>query len=275
MSRVPPRRPRKGNLPLPYRIGVPAFRPIVSLFMKPRLQGTENLPLEGPFILAPNHMANIDPFTMGYCMADMGYHVRFMAKDSLFRVPLLGWVLSKWGMIPVKRESADAANSLIHAETALEQGEVVGFYFEGTLTRDPAFWPMKGKTGLARLALDTRVPIIPVVQWGAQDVMDRYVLAKIRWRRPKLYIRVLPELDYSDIEGSSQNRDGVLELTQRLQSTLMEQSGNLRGQVPPEEPWDSKAHGGPGDKILKPFSKWRRQLAKRTRRQDILAADPS
>lgn len=255
-----------------YRLGVPGFRPLVSAFLRAQVQNPENLPLEGPFILAPNHMSNIDPFVMGYFMAQQGYHVRFMAKDSLFRIPVLGWILAQWGMIPVKRNSKEAANSLVYAQEALENGEIVGFYFEGTLTLDPAYWPMRGKTGLARLAMDTRVPIVPVVQWGAQDVLDRYLFGGFFRRRPKVTIRVLPELDYSDIEGDSKNHEGVFEITQRLQKTLEQASGDLRGQLPPKSPWDPKEYPVSKELTEKPFARWRKQLAKSAKRQDILPA---
>lgn len=268
-------RPRKGNVRGMYRFGYEVLRPVVNSLAKTHWDGLENLPSEGPFILAPNHMSNFDPISMGYFMADMGYEVRFLAKDSLFGVPVVGPFFRWWGMIPVVRGSSHATDSLKYARKALEEGDVVGIYFEGTLTRDPAFWPMKGKTGLARLALDTRVPVIPVVQWGAQDVMDRYSGLSLRRKRPGLFIKVLPEIDYSDLEGDSTNHEAVRELTARLQDTLGEASELLRGQKRPLAPWNTAEHNnGPAKAELKSFSKWRRQLAKANRRADILAAEP-
>lgn len=267
-------RPRRGNLHGMYKFGFYVVSPLVNALSKPHWSGVENLPSEGAFILAPNHMSNFDPVSMGYFMADNGYEVRFMAKHTLFKVPVIGPFFRWWGMIPVLRQSAEATDALIHAREALEAGDVVGIYFEGTLTRDPAFWPMKGKTGLARLALDTRVPVVPVVQWGAQDVMDRYAGLACRRRRPGLFIRVLPPIDYSDIEGDSSNREGVRELTARLQTALEEGSGELRGEVPPRIPWDMKAEGGPAKEELTVFSKWRQSLARKVGRQDILPANP-
>lgn len=258
-----------------YRLGQIALWPVVHGLARTHWSGGENLPEKGPFILAPNHISEFDPVAMGFAMAHYGHEVRFLAKDSVFKVPVVGPFMRWWGMIPVERQSASAGDALVHARAALEQGDVVGIYFEGTLTRDPAFWPMKGKTGLARLAMDLRVPVIPVVQWGAQDVMDRYALPAVFQKRPGLYIRVLPELDYSDIPGTSENHDGVRELTRRLQDTLERESGRLRQQVPPAIPWDMKQHDGPGKPELKRFSKWRKQLRKTVRRQDILPATPS
>lgn len=274
MSKHPTARPRKGNIRGLYKFGFAVLTPVVRALTIPVWHDVHNLPADGPFILAPNHMSNFDPVSMGYFMADNGFEVRFLAKDSLFRVPVVGPFMRKWGMIPVVRQSSEAGDALIHARDALVKGDVVGIYFEGTLTRDPSFWPMKGKTGLARLAMDLRVPIVPVVQWGAQDVMDRYVGFSLFNRRPKLHIKVLPELDFADIPGDSENHEGVRELTQRLQDVLENGSGELRREVPPTTPWDMKLHDGPGKKGLKALSKWRRQLRRRVHRQDILPADP-
>ena len=267
-------RPRKGNVRGMYHFAYFFFKAAVDTLSVTHWDGVENLPEDGAFIVAPNHMSNFDPVSMGYFLADNGYQVRYLAKDSLFRTPVVGKFFRWWGMIPVVRESVQATDALIHAREALDEGGVVGIYFEGTLTRDPAFWPMKGKTGLARLALDTRVPVVPIVQWGAQDVMDRYVGLSWPWPRKKLLIQVLPPIDYSDIEGDSTNREGVRELTARLQAALENGSQALRGQLQPEEPWNMKEHDGPSKEQLATFSRWRRSLARANRRQDILPAVP-
>lgn len=274
MRVVMPLRPYRGNLRTAYRILLPVMWPLVSYLAKSRLQNLENLPKEGAFILAPNHLSNADPFLMGYLMADAGYEISFMAKDSLFHVPVLGWILKAWGMIPVVRNSSAAADSLVHARDVLERGGVVGFYFEGTLTQDPAYWPMKGKTGLARLALDTRVPVIPVVQWGAQDIVNRFLECRPFAKRPELFIRALPALDYSDLPGNSDDHESVTALTQRLQKALEEGSAALREELAPKTPWDRKINEKRNPRKSKPFAKWRRQLARAAKRQDILPASP-
>lgn len=257
-----------------YRFGFGFFRPIMAALTRHHWRGVENLPLEGGFILAPNHMSNFDPVQMGYFIAAQGYETRFLAKASLFSVPVVGPFMKKWGMIPVLRASKEATDSLIHARTALEAGDVVGIYFEGTLTRDPSYWPMKGKTGAARLALDTGVPIVPVVQWGPQDVMERYSPG-IRMKKTDVYVKILPPLDLSDIHAtSSKDHEAVREVTRRLQDALEEGSALLRGEIPPKAPWDRAGEGDVEKKTLKSFSKWRRKLAKANKSQDVLAAHP-
>lgn len=254
-------------------MGFAALRPVMAMLTKRHWIGEHNLPTEGGFILAPNHMSNFDPVSMGFFMAAHGYEIRFLAKAELFRVPLIGPFMKWWGMVPVVRQSSQATDSLVHAREALSKGDPVGIYFEGTLTRDPAFWAMKGKTGTARLALDTSVPIVPVVQWGAQDVMDRYS-PKIRLRRTSMYICVLPPLDLSDIAADSSDHEAVREVTRRLQEALETGLSTLRNQIPPRTPWDPKAQGGPSKDQLKKLAAWRIHLAKAAKVQDVLPARP-
>ena len=122
-----------------------------------------------------NHISYADPFTFGHFMYDNGYLPRFLTKDSLFRIPLLGRVVSGAQQIPVFRETADAGTRHHAAAVdAVQRGECVAIYPEGTLTRDPDLWPMRGKTGAARIALATGCPIIPVAQWGAQRILPPY-----------------------------------------------------------------------------------------------------
>ncbi len=265
---------RKGNIRGMYRFGYELGKVGINLVSRPQWGGLQNLPESGPFIVAPNHISNVDPPLMGYFLADNGIEIRFLAKESLFRVPVVGPFLRWWGMIPVVRDSAEAGDSLKYARAALDEGDVVGIYFEGTLTRDPAFWPMKGKTGLARLALDTRVPVVPIIQWGAQDVMDRYAPFIPKLHRPKLLINVLPPIDYSDIEGDSSNWEGVRELTRRLQNALEEGAATMRAEEAPATPWNMRAEDGPAKPQLKKLSRWRRNLAKVNRVQDVLPANP-
>ena len=258
-----------------YRFIYTVFGPGLRVLLNPEWKGIENLPTEGGFVLAPNHVSNFDPVNMGYFMAAQGYETRFLAKESLFTVPGMGSFMKRWGMIPVLRGTGAATNALIHAEESLRSGDVVGIYFEGTLTKDPSFWPMKGKTGTARLVLDTKVPLVPVVQWGPQTILDRYSAVFRIFRHTRAYVRVLEPIDYSDLADSdSSNWEAVQELTQRLQDALETGLGNLRGEIPPDEVWDPDELG-PDKEALKNLAKWRSNLAKSSKRKEILPAKPS
>lgn len=123
--------------------------PLTGLIAKIEITGAEHLPMEGPYVLAPNHYSEFDPVIIAVATWRMGRAPRFMAKESLFRVPVLGWLLRATGMIPVARaSSASAAKQTIgQAEALVEHGRGVVVYPEGSLTRDPDLWPMRGKTG--------------------------------------------------------------------------------------------------------------------------------
>src|SRR6478752_3975914 len=161
--------------------------PLISLLFKLELEGAENLPREGAYVLAPNHYSESDPLAVALAVWKVGRAPRFMAKESLFRVPVLGWILRVTGMVPVARSSsaASARQTLETSESLVRHGRGVIVYPEGTLTRDPGMWPMRGKTGAVRLALAGDIPLIPMAQWGCQAVLPRYGKLKL-WplRRP-------------------------------------------------------------------------------------------
>ncbi len=149
--------------------------PLVSLIARVEIIDGEKLPRQGPYVLAPSHSTEFDPLIVALAVWRMGRAPRFMAKESLFKVPVLGWALRATGMVPVARSSsASAARQTIAAsELLVEHGRGVIVYPEGTLTRDPDLWPMRGKTGAVRLALADDIPLIPMAHWGAQDILPR------------------------------------------------------------------------------------------------------
>ena len=121
------------------------------------------------------HLVRSTRSPSAHFLFDNGHPPRFLAKESLFRAPVVGRIVRGAEQIPVYRESAGAAMARCAAAVAaVEAGECVAIYPEGTLTRDPDLWPMRGKTGAARVALATGCPVIPVAQWGAQEILAPY-----------------------------------------------------------------------------------------------------
>ncbi len=164
--------PRRSNRA--YRNVARILRPMLFAMTRPDWHGGEHLPHDRGFIAAGNHMTNVDPLTFAHYLYDHGVAPKILAKSSLFGVPVLGPVLRATGQIPVYRNTAQAGDSLRAAIEAIDAGECVAVFPEGTLTRDPDLWPMVGKTGIARLALTTQAPVIPIAQWGAQDLLGQY-----------------------------------------------------------------------------------------------------
>lgn len=229
-----------------YRNVARLLRPLLFAVTRRDWRGAENLPKEGGFIAAGNHMTNVDPLTFAHYLYDNGFAPKILAKHSLFSVPVLGPVLRATGQIPVFRNTADAGRSLEEGIKALAAGECVAVFPEGTLTREPDLWPMAGKTGVARLALTTRAPVIPIAQWGPQDLLGRYS----KWLRPfprkQVTIVAGPPVDLSDLYGRPQDTVVLREATERVMAAITGLLEDIRGEKAPAERfvWRRPAGGG-------------------------------
>ena len=163
---------RTSGRPL-FRVLAGVVKPAYGAVARLHRTGLEHLPAEGGFVVVPNHLTELDPLTVAITLYDAGIMPRFLAKESLFRVPVLGRALRATGQVPVLRGTAEAAAALTAARDELASGGAVVVYPEGTLTHDPDRWPMTGHTGAARLALATGVPVLPLAHWGDHEILDR------------------------------------------------------------------------------------------------------
>lgn len=218
-----------------YRNVARILRPLLFAVTRRDWRGAEHLPREGGFIAAGNHMTNVDPLTFAHFLYDNGFAPKILAKHSLFSVPVLGPVLRATGQIPVFRNTVDAGRSLEAGIKALEAGECVAVFPEGTLTREPDLWPMAGKTGVARLALTTRVPVIPIAQWGPQDLLGRYDKRFRPIPRKKVTIVAGPPVDLSDLYGRPQDTVVLREATERVMAAITGLLEDIRGEKAPAE----------------------------------------
>jgi 1-acyl-sn-glycerol-3-phosphate acyltransferase len=160
--------------------------PPLGLWFNWRVDGLDAVPRTGPLIVAGNHLSYFDPLAHAYFVDKAGRRPRFLAKRELFDNRLLGAVLRGVRQIPVDRGSGDAS-PLEHAKRALEAGEVVVVYPEGTsTTTNEDFSPGRGKTGAVRLSLMTGVPILPVATWGGQYVWRQTGREGLEFGRPIL-----------------------------------------------------------------------------------------
>ena len=228
-----------------WRIIAGTIVPIFSLMVRLRIRKSSRLPSEGPFIISPNHYSEIDPIVMGVAVWKLGRIPRFLAKASLFRVPLLGWLMRFSGQIPVERRSKRAAgNSLEKLRGLMLDREGIIVYPEGTLTRDPEMWPMEGKSGAIRLALEENIPIYPAAHWGTQDWMGRYA-KKIRlFPRTQIEVVVGEPLDLSRYRARALSSDLLREATKELMIEISKLVGKLRNQKPPEKLFAVEQGGG-------------------------------
>lgn len=219
--------------------------PLTGLLARIEISGAEKLPRTGAFVLSPNHCSELDPLIMAVAVWRLGRAPRFMAKESLFRVPVLGWALRATGMVPVARSgSATAARESMTSSAALvERGQGVIVYPEGSLTRDPDLWPMRGKTGAARLALPHGIPVIPAANWGVQEILPRY--GKLRLWPPRKRVRVVlgDPVDLSGFDGLARTPAVLAQATDRVMADIAALLSTLRGEPAPAQRWDPAAHG--------------------------------
>jgi len=229
-------RPRRGFW---FGLVVALVKPFMLIWTKQDFRGRENMPRTGGVVFAANHISHFDPLVLGFFIWECRRVPRLLGKASVFKVPIVGRILSSAGQIPVYRETAEAADAFRAAVAAVEQGECVGVYSEGTITRDPDLWPMTGKTGAARVALMTGCPVIPIANWGAQEVFASYGSLKLRLL-PRKTMRVIAgePVDLSAFQGKPITNELLHEATEVIMHRIADELGVLRGETPPKELYD-------------------------------------
>lgn len=213
------------------------IKPVLLLLTRRDWRGQEHVPATGGVIVAANHISHADPLTLAdYLLYGVHRVPRFMAKDTLFKGNgLVGRVMRGAKQIPVYRRTADASLALRDAVAALDRGECVVIYPEGTVSRDPDKWPMSAKTGVARLALLSGAPVVPVAQWGAQDILDSYRDGGFRPLPPKrVSFLAGPPVDLSAYAGRELTGEVLRDATADVMRALRSLVEELRGERAPE-----------------------------------------
>lgn len=211
------------------------FYPSSWLVGRPRYEGREYLPATGGALVVANHISYLDPLYTALWVHSARRVPRFLAKASLWRVPVFGKVLVGSEQIPVHRDSADAQQSLRDGIAGLANGKVVVIYPEGTISRDPDGWPMHSRTGAARLALSSDVPVIPVVHWGTREIYDHY---RKRFRplpRTTVHVRGGAPIDLSAYRGKPVDATVLREVTDLMMTRCRELLAEVRGETAPAD----------------------------------------
>lgn len=219
LAALTPRLPRRGR-GFWFSLAIDVLWPVVVVFVRMRMAGRHHVPSSGGVILAANHLSNADTVSTTVFTLASGRVPRFLAKASLWRMPVVGWIMRSGKHIPVERETEKAGASLDPAVQSLLSGECVGVFPEGTFTRDPDGWPMKGKSGVARMALLSRVPVIPVAQWGTQNLLPhRKVLPRLLPRKT-VHVVAGAAVDLSDLYDRELTREVLDEATERIMAAI-------------------------------------------------------
>ena len=203
----------------------------------------EKIPATGGCIVAIKHISHVDPLLSAHFVYDHGRLPRYLAKSGLFTNKALGGFLTSAGQIPVERLSRNAVGAYDAAVRAIGEGECIVIYPEGTLTRDPDLWPMKGKTGAARIALATGCPVIPVGQWGAQEILPPYTKRPHLVPRKNIVMKAGDPVRLDDLVALPSSPETTAEATRRIMDAITALVADLRGATPPDARYDPRATG--------------------------------
>jgi 1-acyl-sn-glycerol-3-phosphate acyltransferase len=218
--------------------------PIVRLLFRIEVKGQEKLPKSGPYVLVANHVTNVDALAVAYLVyVKLKRAPHFLAKESLFRVPVVGPILRAAGQIPVYRGGLRNDTPLRAAHEYLKAGHTIAIFPEGTLTRDPDLWPMRGKSGAIRLALETKVPVYPMAHWGSEKVLPQYG-SKFRpgfWKPVRILIG--DEIDLAKYHKKQLGPAELNEATSFVMQTITKLVEELRLEKAPTDLWDPQKAG--------------------------------
>ena len=217
------------------RTWVSILYPLDGLLFKIRWRNLDRIPAptQGGVIIVPNHVSQIDTVLMARLVWQSGRVPRFMIKAPVFGWPIVGYMMKGAGQIPVYRGTSDAAQSLRDAVTALDRGEAIVIYPEGTTTKDPESWPMQAKTGIARLVLlSPHTPVVPVGQWGAHRRRGKKV--ERGWFGRRVFTAQVGEpMDMSKYAGAESTSETLREITDEIMSKVRDQVAEIRTETPP------------------------------------------
>jgi len=227
-----------------YRLAAIILRRPLMLLTRRDWSGAEHLGSGGAVVVV-NHVSYFDPLAFSHFLFDNGRLPRFLAKDALFRLFFIGSVLRGAKQIPVYRDTVDAASAYSAAVEAVNSGELVAIYPEATLTRDPDLWPMVGKTGAARVALATGAPVIPVAQWGPQEILAPYTKRLHLFPRRTMHLKAGPPVDLSEFVGRPVDTSLLHEVTEKIMAAITTLLEEIRDEKAPAVRFDPRRAGLP------------------------------
>ena len=226
------------GIPPCYRAVAFILRPIASLMMRKDWHGGENLARDTGYIAVSNHVSPIDPITFAHFLYNNDQPPRFLAKASLFDIPIAGKLLTKLDQIPVYRGSKKARDALDAGAVVLDRGDMIAVFPEGTLTKDPDMWPMVARTGAARMALEQNVPVIPVAQWGPHRLIAPGQKMIRPFPRKTITVVAGPPVDLDEFRDRPIDAAVLRGATDKIMATLTSMLEDIRGESAPASPFD-------------------------------------
>lgn len=226
-----------------FTTGVMILKPVLVPLTKREWSGGENIPRTGGCVIALNHISHVDPLLSAHFVYDHHRLPHYLAKSGLFRNKALGGFLQAAGQIPVERLTSNAVGAFDAAVQAVREGKCVVVYPEGTLTRDPDLWPMRGKSGAARIALATGCPVVPVGQWGAHELLEPYGKKPDLLPRKTIRMRAGAPVPLADLVALEHTPEVVATATGRIMEAITSIVEELRGEQAPAERFDPRRAG--------------------------------
>ncbi|MDQ6658606.1 MAG: 1-acyl-sn-glycerol-3-phosphate acyltransferase [Actinomycetota bacterium] len=215
--------------------------PLTHILGRRRYEGIDKLNRPGPVLLVANHISHLDPVYDAVMVHKAGRIPHILAKAGLWKVPVVGKALSGTHQIPVDRGGA-GQSAVEAAQGYLADGGLVLIYPEGTVTREPNFWPMRPRPGVAAMALSGDYRVVPVAHWGTQQVYNSYADGRKLRLFPRKDIRVVvgEDIDLSEYRGKGSDPRAILEVSVLIMQTIAGMLGEIRGQTPPKQLFDWK-----------------------------------
>jgi 1-acyl-sn-glycerol-3-phosphate acyltransferase len=216
------------------KVAAALFYPLNAL-AKVTYRGGERVPLQGGVLVVMNHVSHFDPAVDGVFVHKHKRVPRILSKESVLKIPIFGKIAAGVGTIPVYRGTNDAKQSLSAAIAALSDGKLVVIYPEGTITKDPAGWPMYARTGVARLALECDVPVLPVARWGTQEILNGYTKKFRPLPRKPVTFSVGEPVDLSGYRGQEVTPQLLRDITHLLMERVRDLLAEIRQEPAPSE----------------------------------------
>lgn len=233
-----------------------ALFPLTRLLGRRRYVGSYRIPETGAALIVANHISHIDPIFDVVFVRKTGRLPHVLAKASLWKIPVIGRVLTGTGQIPVERGGGAGQKALAPATDVLDAGGVVVIYPDGTVTKDPDMWPMRPRPGVAALALSGDFPVIPVAHWGTHQVYRSYGSGRRFTPLPRKDVHVVAgePIDLSAWRGKPVDNRAIRDVSYLIMERIRDMVAELRGEVAPEAFFNPKTarpaageHGGSGD----------------------------
>jgi 1-acyl-sn-glycerol-3-phosphate acyltransferase len=213
-----------------FRLVEVVLRPAIGAYFSWHLEGMEHVSPEGPLLVAGNHVSHFDPLAHGYLLSRAGRRPRYLAKSELWTNPFLRYVLNDTHQIPVDRGTGRSA-PVDAALAGLERGEAVVIYPEATTTRNADKLPMQGKTGIARIALRSGLPVMPLAVWGTHHVIQTKQIG-FTFHRP-IWVRAGRPMDFSEYAGRAEDSAALRKVTDEVMDELTRMVQDMRKEYPP------------------------------------------